>query len=276
MKWFHFILSHSIFIAVCAVALTFQTALLLKLDINQFVYGFIFFATLCSYNFYWLLSKLAFASKNSIVQLLKNETGSYLLLSISTIGLIYCFLQSSIPLHFAVTAFLLTILYTVPLLPVPALKFTRRAGMLKTVLLAFTWTYVTVMMPLQKDYMLLTVADLVIIGHRFLFILMLCIIFDSRDKAIDKIRGLHSLATDLNPVYLTVLTTCIFTILFAAGFLYRYYDITFSQSISLHISALALLAVYFYPVKKRGYLFYYFFTDGMMLFSALATYIAGI
>ena len=63
MKWLHFILSHSIFIAVCAVALAFQTAQLLKLDINLFVYGFIFFATLCSYNFYWILSKLSFAPK---------------------------------------------------------------------------------------------------------------------------------------------------------------------------------------------------------------------
>ena len=39
MKWFHFILSHSIFIAICAVALAFQTTQLLLLNINPFVYG---------------------------------------------------------------------------------------------------------------------------------------------------------------------------------------------------------------------------------------------
>jgi len=276
MKWLHFILSHSIFIAVCAVALTFQTALLLKLDVNLFVYGFIFFATLCSYNFYWILSKLSFTTKNNIPLLLKKETSSYLLLLVSFIGLLYCFLQSSIPFHFVITAVLLTVLYAVPLLPLRALKFTRKAGVLKTVLLAFTWTYVTVIIPLQKDYLLLNNADLFIISRRFLFMLMLCIIFDNRDKDMDKIRGLRSLATDIPPLTLRILIYFIFALLFTSNFFFRSYGITLSQSIALQVSTIALLVVYFYSNKKQGYLFYYFFVDGMMLFSALATYIAGI
>ena len=276
MKWLHFILSHSIFIAVCAVALTFQTALLLKLNIDIFVYGFIFFATLCSYNFYWILSKLSLASKKNIPGLLKKQAGGYVLLFISSIGLFYCFLQSSIPLYFVITAVLLTIFYAIPLLPVPFLKFTRKAGVLKTILLALTWAYVTVIIPLQKDYMLLDGADLFIISRRFLFMLMLCIIFDNRDKDLDKIRGLRSLATDLSPSTLRALIYFIFILLFSSNFLFRNYDITLPQSIALQVSTIALLVVYFYSNKKQGYLFYYFFVDGMMLFSALATYIAGI
>ena len=61
-----------------------------------------------------------------------------------------------------------------------------------------------------------------------------------------------------------------------SNFFFRNYGITLSQSIALQVSTIALLAVYFYSNKKQGYLFYYFFVDGMMLFSALATYIAGI
>lgn len=276
MKWLHFILSHSIFIAVCAVAFTFQTAMLLKLNTDLFVYGFVFFATLCSYNFYWILSKLSFTSKRNIPDVLRKETKGFLLLIVSSSGLLYCFSQSSISLQLVIPAVLLTVLYTVPLLPLSFLKFTRKAGVLKTVLLAFTWTYVTVIVALQKDYWLLDSADLFIINRRFLFMLMLCIIFDNRDKAVDKIRGLHSLATVLKPAHLRALVYLIFVILFTTNFSYRYYEITFSQSVALHISTLALLAVYFYSLKKRGYLFYYFFVDGMMLFSALATYIAGI
>jgi hypothetical protein len=276
MRLLHFILSHSIFIAFCAVALTFQTALLLKLQIDLFVYGFIFFATLCSYNFYWILSKLSFTSKKNMPGLLRKETTGFLLLVISFIGLLYCFLQSSIPLHFVITAVLLTILYAVPLLPVPVLKFTRKAGVLKTVLLAFAWTYVTVIIPLQKDYSLFNGTDLFIFSRRFLFMLMLCIIFDNRDKELDKIRGLRSLATDLKPLTLRILIYLIFFLLFTSNFFFRKYGITLSQSVALQVSTLALLAVYFYSNKKQGYLFYYFFVDGMMLFSALATYIAGI
>jgi len=276
MKWLHFILSHSIFIAVCAVALTFQTALLLKVHSNLFVYGFIFFATLCSYNFYWILSKLSFASKGKIPNILKKQTGGYLLLSISSIGLLYCFMQSSIPLHFVITALLLTILYAIPLLPVSFLKFTRKAGVLKTILLASTWTYVTVVIPLQKDYLLLSSADFFIISRRFLFMLMLCIIFDNRDKDQDKIRGLRSLATDLKQSILRIFIYCIFLLLFISNFFFSNYGFTLPQSIAMQVSTIALLVVYFYSTKKQGYLFYYFFVDGMMLFSALATYIAGI
>lgn len=275
MKWLHFILSHSIFIAGCAVALSFQTTLLLKLNLNLVVYGFIFFATLCSYNFYWIISKLSFASKENIRGLIKKQTTGFLLLLVSFIGLLYCLWQSAIPLHFVITAILLTLLYAIPLLPVSFLKFTRKAGVLKTILLAFTWTYVTVIIPMQKDYGLLNNADFFIISRRFLFMLMLCIIFDNRDKEMDKIRGLRSLATDLKPSILRILIYCIFALLFISNFFFRSYGITLSQSVALQISTIALLVVYFYSNKKQGYLFYYFFVDGMMLFSALATYVAG-
>lgn len=276
MKWLHFILSHSIFIAVCAVALAFQTALLLQLYRSPYLYGFIFFATLCSYNFYWIVSKAAFADANALQMLLKKETTGLLILALSAAGAIICLFQHPLPVEFIVTSFLLTCLYAMPLLPFRALQFTRRAGILKTVLLAFTWAYVTVFIPLQKTYSVLNSADLFVFTRRFLFMLMLCIIFDNRDKAVDKIRGLHSLATDLKPAHLQILIGLIFVILFASNFFYGRYAITFAQSIALHISTLALLVVYTCSLKKRGYIFYYFFVDGMMLFSAAATYIAGI
>lgn len=276
MKWLHFILSHSIFVAICAVALAFQTALLLHLDINIFVYGFIFFATTCSYNFYWIVSKLSFADNGDIPRLLKKESTGVFLLCIAAIGSLYCWYMSLIPVHFVITAVLSTVIYSIPLLPLPFLKFTRKAGVLKTILLAFTWTYVTVLIPLGKDFSLLTNADLFIISRRFLFMLMLCIIFDNRDKDIDKIRGLHSLATVLKPAVLKMVIYFIFALLFISNFLYGDYGINFKQSIALQVSTIALLIVYFYSIKKRSYLFYYFLVDGLMLFSALATYIASI
>jgi hypothetical protein len=167
-------------------------------------------------------------------------------------------------------------LYCIPLLPFSFLQFTRKAGVLKTILLAFTWAYVTAFIPIQKSYLLLDNADLFILTRRFLFMLMLCIIFDNRDKAVDKIRGLHSLATDLKPVVLKILIYIIFTILFSSNFFYKDYGITLEQSIALQVSTLALLTVYFYSAKKRSYLFYYFIVDGLMLFSALATMVASI
>lgn len=276
MKGLHFILSHSIFIAFCAVALTFQTAQLLRLNMNGFVYGFIFFATLCSYNFYWIISKASKTRDTTFGMLLKKEKTGVAILFLSAWGVFFCLFQYALPVEYIITSALLTCLYLLPLLPFSSFYFIRKAGVFKTCLLAFTWTYVTVFIPLQKSYLLLSSAELIFFTRCFLFMLMLCIIFDYRDKAVDKIRGLHSLATVLKPAHLSVLIYFIFVLLFSTNFLYHYYGITFSQSVALHISTLTLLAVYFYSLKKRGYLFYYFFVDGMMLFSALTTYIAGI
>lgn len=276
MKWFHFILSHSIFIAVCAAALAFQTTQLLQLEYNLFIYGFVFFATICSYNFYWILSKSSFARRISVPKIIKNESTNILLFLAAAAGMLCCLFQSGLPIRFVATAVLLTVLYSIPLLPFPFLHFTRRAGVLKTILLAFTWAYVTAFIPIQKSYLLLDNADLFILTRRFLFMLMLCIIFDNRDKAVDKIRGLHSLATDLKPAVLKILIYFIFVVLFTSNFFYKDYGITLEQSIALQVSTLVLLIVYFYSAKKRSYLFYYFIVDGLMLFSAFTTFIASI
>jgi 4-hydroxybenzoate polyprenyltransferase len=276
MKWLHFILSHSLFIAFCAVAMVFQTSLLLKLHIDVFVYGFIFFATCCSYNFYWIVSKTVFMPPGNVAGWIKKEKTGLMMFLLSAAGLLFCFYQHPLPAAFLFTAFLLTCLYTLPVLPFRPFYVFRKAGAVKTLLLAFTWAYVTVFIPLQKNYHQLNSTECFVFTRRFLFMLMLCIIFDHRDKAVDKIRGLHSLATVLRPEQLSAVIYLIFAILFTTNFLYAYYAISAAQSVALHVSTLALLAVYFYSLKKRGYLFYYFFVDGMMIFSALATYIAGI
>ncbi len=276
MKWLHFILSHSIFISICAVALALQTSQLLHFNAPVAVLGFIFFATLCSYNFYWLLSKFSFTGRRSPAIILKKEVIGLFLLVFSAAGLVVCYLNAGLATEYIITAFALTVIYSIPLLPFRFLKFTRKAGVLKTTLLAFTWMYVTGFLPMQKSYALLSNADIFILTRRFLFMLMLCIIFDSRDMAVDKIRGLRSLATDLRPSTLQILIYSIFIVMFATNFFSTYYGITNYQSIALQTSTIALLIVYFYSTRKQDYLFYYFIVDGLMLFSALTTWIASI
>ena len=276
MKWLHVILSHSIFIAICAVAMALQTVQLRHFHSSSLVYGFIFFATLCSYNFYWILSRLSFSKEIHPGVFIKKEAVAISLFIFSGAGLLFCLLHSSIPTGFVLTAGLLTMLYSIPLLPFKFLVFARRPGVLKTIMLAFTWTYVTAFIPLQKTYLLLDSADLFIITRRFLFMFMLCIIFDSRDIAVDKLRGLHSLATDLSPAALQLLVYSVFIVLFGTNLLSTSYGVTVYQSIALQVSTITLLVVYFYSTRKQGYLFYYFLVDGLMLFSAMVTYIASI
>ena len=272
---FQFIISHAVFIALCAAALVFQTMQLLQLEVNVYLLLFIFFSTLCSYNFHWLLGSVAGHGRFSLSSITRQRRTLFFSL-IGIVGLLFFIPLSGAGYIDLLLAFLLTFLYSIPLLPFKQLAFTRKAGFLKTVLLAFTWTFVTAYIPWHISDRVLTTEVTLIFIRRFLFMLMLCILFDNRDIASDKIQGLHSLATDLRPVTMRWLIYFIFGLLFILPFFMKQSGITFSQSLALQLSALATLITYFFSLKKQGYFFYYFLVDGLMLLSALLTTMASI
>ena len=276
MKWLQFILSHSIFIAFCAVAMCFQTAALLQLQTDYWLTGFVFFATLFSYNSYWLFSKKIFGSVFYQQIFFKKERFKIALLAIYLTGLITCYFQTSLTVNLVWPALLLNILYIVPLLPYKALRFTRRLGVLKTILLAFTWMFVTGFLPMQQSALSLTNFEAVLLLNRFLFMLLLCVVFDNRDVAVDKIKGLHNIATGLKPASVKFLVVMLFILLAGSVYMLQYLGLNLEQAFALLISAIATGYIFYLSLQKRSYFFYYFFVDGMMLFSAIATYIAGI
>ncbi len=276
MKWLQFILSHSIFISLCAVALCYQTFLLLHAPFNNYIYGLIFFATLSSYNFYWLISKYYFNHDIAVLLFLKRNFSNLLLFMFADFGLIYCIVKQPNIIPHILVAVVLTLLYSVPLWPVKALAFTRKAGFLKTVLLAFTWTYVTVIIPVQQSLFISNVSVTLLFSARFLFMLMLCIIFDSRDILVDKIHSLRSLATDVSRGALKMIMLVVFSLYLICGLFLRYYFDDIPQIIAFLVTGGITLLVYTMSLRKQGYFFYYFLVDGLMLFSAVASFVATI
>jgi hypothetical protein len=276
MRWLQFILSHSIFISLCAAALCYQTFLLLQVPFNYYVYGLVFFATLSSYNFYWLISKYYFSRGVGPAGFMKKNFSNVFLFFIAAVGLFTCMIRLPGILPYVCVAVILTLLYSVPLWPVKALNFTRKAGFLKTVLLAFTWTYVTVAIPVQQSLFVNSLSTGLLFTARFLFMLMLCIIFDSRDIHVDKMHSLRSLATDVSHRTLQIMMIVIFSLYLLTGFFLRWYFDNNEQVIAFLITGLVTLTVYRLSLKKQGYFFYYFIVDGLMLFSALATFVASI
>jgi hypothetical protein len=275
MKWLQFILSHSIFIAICAAALCYQTSVLLQFEVSVWLYAFIFFSTICSYNFYWLLSGYGFAGKLFVPYLKLNYSNVIVFFS-AAIGMVISLFNIVEFLPVICISFLLTLLYAVPLMPFKFLHFTRKAGLLKTLLLAFTWAFVTVYIPYQQAHRSNTLTLFVMFNNRFLFMLMLCIIFDARDTRVDKIRGLQSLTTLLKPSTVKLIMLLVFSVYMINGILLRAYYHETRQVLALLISGIVTAWVYYLSLKKQGYFFYYFGVDGLMLFSSLATYLAGI
>ncbi|HRD57181.1 MAG TPA: hypothetical protein PK504_03990 [Ferruginibacter sp.] len=274
MRWLHFILSHSVFIAFCAVALCYQTYTLLHLQHNNAVYWFIFFSTLSSYNFYWLISKYSFSSKTNLEQFVKRNISYLIFFICAAIGMLWATFYIWHTWHFILIAILLTLIYSMPLWPFTFAKGLRKLGFLKTTLLAFTWSYVTVCIPAFVDGTTDMMAINILLLARFFFMLMLCAIFDMRDMQMDKIRSLRSLATDVSKKALNSFMLLSFILYMAAGMLVRYHFNDNLQLAAFVITGLVVWYVYKLSSKNPGYIFYYFVVDGLMLFSALATFVA--
>jgi len=273
MKWLHFILSHSIFISLCAAALCYQSYELLNVVPDNRVYLLVFCSTLSSYNLYWLISKYYFSKEKNKLTFLKKHFTNLLLFFLASFGAAYCMFLIPVIIPFVAVAVILTLLYSLPLSPIRA-SFLRNAGFIKTLLLAFTWTYVTIIIPVQIDLFKITTGIAILFTARFAFMLMLCSIFDSRDIAIDKMHSLRSLATDVSRGTLKIIMGIFFLIYLSAGSLLRQNFSTTPQVIAFFITGILVFFIYILSLKKQGYVFYYFVVDGLMLFSAGATYVA--
>ncbi|MES2894373.1 MAG: hypothetical protein V4725_20305 [Bacteroidota bacterium] len=277
MRLLHFILSHSIFISFCAVALSLQTLLLLSFPINGYLLGLIFFATLAGYNAYWMVSRISFNRTGNWLNSLAKKKSSLGVFVVAVAGILACFLQLHLVWYNLLITVIFLALYAVPLLPIKQLHFTRKAGFLKTTLLALSWTMVTILVPLQVPVTGMSVAEIILFFNRFLFMLTLCIIFDKRDAAVDKIRGLQSLATDVRPVLLSVIITLILLCYAATCILLLYFhDTTLAHAIALLLAGLVTSWVYLRSSRETSYLFYYFVVDGLMFLSGLLSLLASI
>ncbi len=276
IRLFHFILSHSIFISLCAAALSLQTLLLLSLPVNSYLIAFIFFATLAGYNAYWMLSRFSFNVYTTLFSFLQNNKRSILVMLSAIAGMLFFFVRLQLVMYNLVITFILLCLYAMPMLPVNQLQFLRKAGFIKTTLLAFTWAMVTTLVPMQISIININTTGLMVFLNRFLFMLTLCIIFDKRDVAMDKIRGLKSLATDIKPVLLNYFVCFVILAYAIISVVMSFYGIKILQVAALLLTGLFTLWVYKMSLKKRGYLFYYFLVDGLMFLSGMFTLLASI
>jgi hypothetical protein len=236
-------LSHALWVAVCAASLVFHTTQLMQLPFNIYLAAFVFFATLCSYNFHYLLAG-AFQQQKFSIALIYTRFSAVLVLLAGIAGMIFFYADAHIKPNSIAIAFLLTFIYSIPLMPFKMLAFTRKAGILKTLLLAFTWMFVTAYLPLAQYELQFTATSLLIMAKRLLFMLMLCILFDNRDINIDKIHGFSSLATHLSSVQMKWLIYSIFVLLFILNFSLGHYGITAKQVAALQLAAFINLVIH--------------------------------
>ncbi len=277
MRFLHFILSHSIFIALCAVGFSYRSNIVLHLAPNKSLLLFIFFSTICSYNFYWLLSKFHFDNSSITVAFLKKNSSFIIIFFLASAFTFYYFLQVPFILPYLVISVLLILLYSSPLLPFKLSLYFQKFGFAKTILLAFSWAFITTLFPISANMIGLNKSVIALLFlSNFFYVLLLCILFDSRDAAIDKIHGLHSLATDVSNKSISIIVKMVLLLYLLSSFFLCKLLSNYFQLVANGFSATLFLLLYYFSNKKQGFVFYYFLVDGLMIASAFVTYIADV
>jgi len=267
---FNFFIFSSFYIAICAVIMVYQLQLLFPhVAIAPVFYVFVFFSTVCSYNFHWWLTVHSAVGSERLQWAVKYKWLHLLLYFAGLIGAAVSFFMIRQHWLWIALGIFVTFLYSAPKIPQKFFIGLRRIAVGKTIFLAFVWMYITTILPLliwgktwEADFTWLACS-------RFFLIYAICILFDYRDRADDKADGIRSMITwfnerGINNLFaLSVLLFVIFTCALAVN------GTGWPVIMVLLLPGLIVAALYQYAKHHFSDYLYYFILDGLMMLSGL-------
>jgi 4-hydroxybenzoate polyprenyltransferase len=265
-----------VFISVCAFCLTVETYLLTGLDVSLPMAGFVFLATLFTYNLssvYRVLRgryKLAQAAEASWG--IRHQKQLALLGIGSLLGAVVLFFLYSlqVDLWFVLLLALISVGYTVPLL-YKRVKPLRSVPLLKVFLIALVWSAVTVLFPLADTGVAIeTNAVLLLWLRRFLFILALALLFDIRDYTYDRNTRTLTFPGLIGEGYTRLLSL----VLLGLYLLLAFYMEEGRVLISLISSVLVAALIVWHASEEKPRIYYALLADGAMLVHFAFVYLA--
>ena len=270
IKVFDFVLFSNLFIACCAVAMAWFTTSIFNTELSVAFTGFIFFSTLASYSIHWYLTDEHTESTAQRTKWLSaNKKTHIVFFIVSVVGSGSFLLAEFHNLVWIMPAVFLTVLYSVPKIPLNFFSKLKQRIWGKTILLAAMWAYVTAVLPLLVQPIHWHSVHSLYCINRLLLIFPICILFDQRDKEYDTLSGVKSIITLLHHTNVKkIFTVAIISNLVTAAILYTFFrDVLF-------VAILAIPAVLTYFLYSRAnktlndYLFY-FILDGLMALSPI-------
>jgi 4-hydroxybenzoate polyprenyltransferase len=268
-KAFDFFLFSSIYISLCAVLMTWQSRYLLQLQFSKDYYWFVFFATICSYNFHWYLTP-PIKDPGERTQWSITHKNAHLLFYFAGVAgsviFFYKLRQHWFALFFATV---LTFLYSAPKIPLPFFRFLKQVAVGKTIFLTTVWTYVTAILPVFIANEHFNHEMKWFAASRFFLIYGICILFDFRDRATDRKEGIRSMVNyfDEAGVNRLFIFTMIAFVIFTIGLLFT--GISLLIVFILIIPGITLFSIYNRSKNSVSDYLYYFVLDGLMMLSAL-------
>lgn len=273
MRALNFIFSRSIFVSLCAAFLSVQTFIFTKVQLQMSIVTLVFFLTLFFYNLYAIIIKWQgdIVSNNPIV--LPKYAANFFLILVSIIYVSDSFFKSPQLIRIILIPGFTSVIYLGLMINKGKFFIINKLGFLKTILLSFTWAYTTVILPSLATQNEVSQLLTQVFSMRFVFMLMLGVIFDFRDVQKDRNNNWSSVATMFNKSQL--IGVMLMLLLLNSVLCYWNLKIVGEvQQFILMMSTVLAFLFFIISLKKRNYYFYYFLVDGLMLFSSIASIIA--
>jgi 4-hydroxybenzoate polyprenyltransferase len=259
---------HKIIIAIAALAQTWLSYQLFNIPINPYILLFVTIATPFSYN-------LAESFSYTLNQ--KNKsffTFKKLLFGFTFLILLYIasFLNKNTITQFSMAA-MIAIAYNLPLKANKNRMFRlRQIKGLKIFIIAFTWTLVTVYIPINL-YIVNKISLAIVLINNFLFIAILSLLFDIKDFQKDKVNNLPSIPVLIGEIKsYRVIRLILAVLLISTYFLYDVVGFATTAALLLHILFSYLVI---FKLKSSHKNFYYtILIDGLLISQALVVWIA--
>lgn len=254
-----------------------ETNILLGLPLNNFsFYCFVFGATLAQYNLHYLVKTIAVKNSQRLAWSQRNKKIHLILLATGVILILFSFFSFHLK-HFIILICLgaIAFLYSFPFLPFGKKRRIKDFGLFKIITITFLWTLVTVWFPVNS-MPFETNLFLFVFVKRFVFMFVLCLLFDIRDIQIDRQEKINTLSVMLGKkksYLLAYLLLILFVVLSVAQYFYL-------PQTGILIAMMFSVAATFIIVEltKKNNSDYIFLAgiDGMMLLQALLIYLFGL
>lgn len=267
----------AVFISLCVVALCMETSFLLGLPYNNFFfYLTVFSATLGQYNIHYYIKRSADPYSDRFFWSVQHRKIHLVFNAIGAIGLAIGItgLQPKNYLVLAIIA-VIAILYSFPLLPFKKKKRLKDFGLLKIVTLAYVWALITVWFPVVTLTGITKEIEIVFI-QRFVFVFILCLIFDIRDVRNDGREGIRTIPVSLGRKKSYWLANLLLVLFLGISFLHFRISGQFMQFNAMIVSALVTYFVIDHSKRKRSDFFYLSAVDGMMMLQPILVYIGSL
>jgi len=269
-KIIDFFIFSSLYIALCAVLMIWQTSrLLLGSPPSGRLLGFVFFSTICSYNFHWYLTPRTASPSRRVLWTQHHKILHFVLYLAGAVGAAVYFFYLTAYIPALCFAALLTFLYSAPKLPQPVFRQLRRIAVGKTLFLSFVWVYVTTVLPILMADARWNPAFTLFTAGRFFLIYAICIVFDYRDREDDRTAGIRSLITLLDEKGIDLLFGLSLALFFLCNTALSFYHYNAFYILLLLIPGAVVAALYKRAKRDFSDYLYYIVLDGLMMFSGL-------